>query len=199
VPPGQYSVRMTFGASPLTGKLLVEDDPRVTLTPEDRAIRTQAITELLNMTRESDAAQRQFTALRTAVTSLRDSWKRPGAPPVPAEAGKALDDLEKKMEAIEKTTVPDLAAGTPSAEFTPPPIAQRISRLMTAIDSYAFKPTDDQLAELTQLRAEMPQVNARISQIVAEDLPAFNKAINASGVPILSIAEEAPQPQRRRQ
>jgi hypothetical protein len=200
VPAGEYTVRMSLGPSQMTKKIQVEDDLRVTLTPADRELRTQTITELFNLTKEADSAERQFTALRTSIAGLRETWNRPGAPSVPAAAAKALDELEKKMDAIEKTSAPDLAAGTPLAVYSSPPVSQRLSRLMTAIDNYALKPTDDQLTELKQLRAEMPEVNSKITQLMEEDLPRTNQLISGAGVPFLSISgQSAGRGQRRRQ
>jgi hypothetical protein len=53
---------------------------------------------------------------------------------------------------------------------------------------------------LKQLRAEMPEVNAKIKQLIAEDLPTANKAISEAGAPFLSISDQTARPaQRRRQ
>ena len=69
---------------------------------------------------------------------------------------------------------------------------------MTAIDGYALKPTADQLAELKQLRAEMPEVNAKIKQLIEEDLPKTNQLISGAGVPFLSISEQSEGAAQRR-
>jgi photosystem II stability/assembly factor-like uncharacterized protein len=192
VPPGEYTVRLSLGASQMTRKVLVEDDARVTLTPEDRELRTQTVTELFNLSKEANDAQQQFTALQTAIANLRESWKQPGAPAVPAAATKALDDLQAKMEAIEKTPKHDLPEGSSTDEYTPLPVAQRITQLMTTVDEYALRPANDQVAELKKLQAELPGVNVKIKQLIDEDLPAANKAIDAAGMPFLSI-KTAPQ------
>src|SRR5580692_1220619 len=71
VEPGEYTVRIALDASQVTGKVMVEQDLRVNMTPEERSQRRQAITELFEMAKGADAAQRQFIALRTAVTDLR--------------------------------------------------------------------------------------------------------------------------------
>lgn len=198
-PPGEYSVRLTVAGAAQPKKVLVEDDVRVTLTPEDRAERTKAITELFDMAKESETAQRQFTALRTAAGALRETWKR-SASAIPETATKALDNLDQKMEAIEKTPEPDLAAGSTSAHYAPPPVAQRISRLLTSIDGYAMKPTADQMAEIAELRAEMAVVDGQIKKLIAEDLPKANKIIDEAGVPFLSISDRpAAATGRRRQ
>jgi photosystem II stability/assembly factor-like uncharacterized protein len=195
-PPGEYTVRLSLGTTQLTKKVVVEDDLRVTLSPADRAIRTQTITELFNLSKEADGPQREFTSLRTAITNLRAAWKNSGD--VPPAATKALDDLEAKMDAVEKTPEADLTAGTPLAQYTAPPVSQRITRLMGAVDGYALKPTADQLAELKQLQAELPGVNAKIRQVIDVDLPAANKAIDAAGIPALSITGQTAGPAQRR-
>ncbi len=197
VPPGEYTVRLSLGTAQLSKKVVVEDDLRVTLSPADRAVRTQTITELFNLSKEADGPQREFTTLRTAITNLRAAWKTSGN--VSAAATKALDDLEAKMDAVEKTPEADLTAGTPLAQYTAPPVSQRITRLMGAVDGYALKPTGDQLAELKQLQAELPGVNAKIRQVIDVDLPVANKAIDAAGIPALSITgQPAGAAQRRR-
>jgi photosystem II stability/assembly factor-like uncharacterized protein len=71
VEPGEYTVRVALGSSQVTKNVLVEQDLRVNLTPQQSTERRRAITELFEMAKESDASQRQFTALRTALTDLK--------------------------------------------------------------------------------------------------------------------------------
>lgn len=189
VPPGEYTARLSYGTTQMTKKVQVEDDARVTLTPAERALRTQTVMALYDLSKEANAAQRQFMELRGAVANLRKSWTEPGATAVPAAATNALDNLEAKMEAIEKTPKPDLAAGTPLEKYTPPPVSQRIAQLMTAVDAYALQPTAEQVTELKLLQTEAADVNAQIKKLIDDDLPAANKAIRAAGAPYLSLSE----------
>jgi hypothetical protein len=197
VAPGVYTARLSLGASQMTTKIEVEDDARVTLTPEGRAARTEALTELFNLSKQASAAQGQFTGLRASIETLRASWKQQGTS-VPPAARAALDDLEKKMNVIEKPVSPDFAAGTPLAKYSPGPVSDRISQLMSAIDGYAYRPTSDQLKELEELKTELPPVNAKIKELIDVDLPATNKEINAAGVPALSVEQSGVRNQRGR-
>jgi formiminotetrahydrofolate cyclodeaminase len=132
------------------------------------------------MAKEADASQRQFTALRTALTDVRR---------LPENVQKALDDLKKKMDSIEKTPA---GRGGGTGAYVPAPVSQRISTLLNSIDGYAFAPTRVQLAEIPRLRTEMADVDARIKKLIDEDLPALNKLMNEAGVPHISIADQAP-------
>jgi len=174
----------------VTKTVVVEQDLRVSMTPEERTQRRQAITELFEMARGADAVRRQFTALRTAVADLRETWRRQGAPLIPDSIQKALDDLDKKMSAIEKT--PPGRGGGPPGEYIPPPVSQRITTLLNAIDGYAFPPTGEQLAEIPRLRLEMTDTDAKIKQLIDEDLPRLNKLMNDAGVPHMSVADQTP-------
>jgi photosystem II stability/assembly factor-like uncharacterized protein len=188
VEPGEYTVRIALDASQVTGKVMVEQDLRVNMTPEERSQRRQAITELFEMAKGADAAQRQFIALRTAVTDLRETWRRSGAAHIPDSVQKAVDDLDRKMSAIEKP--PPGRGGGPPGEYIPPPVLQRITTLLNAIDGYAFPPTSGQLAEIPRLRLEMTDADARIKQLIDEDLPTVNKSMNDAGVPHISVTEQ---------
>lgn len=186
VEPGEYQIRLALGASQATRIIAVERDLRVKLTAEEQTGRSRAITELFEMAKAADAAERQIVALRTAVGNLREAWRQPDSPRIPDTLQKAVDDLEKKMNAIEKA--PAGRGGGIPGEYTPAPVSQRITTLLNAIDGYAFPPTSGQLAEIPRLRSEMADVDGKIRQLIDEDLPRLNKSMNDAGVPHLSVA-----------
>jgi hypothetical protein len=186
VEPGEYQVRLALGASEARREVAVEQDLRVKLTSEEQTERSRAITELFEMAKTADTAERQIAALRTAVANLRQAWKQPDSPRVPDTVQKAVDDLEKKMNAIEKA--PAGRGGGMPGEYIPPPVSQRIATLLNAIDGYAFPATSGQLAEIPRLRREMADVGGKIRQLIDEDLPKLNKSMNDAGVPHLSVA-----------
>jgi hypothetical protein len=168
----------------------VEDDARINLTTDDRNTRTNALKKLYQMAKESNTSERQFAAVHTAVTEVQNAWKKPGSATVPDGVKKAVDEFTKKMDAIERTPEPDVAAGSVSAHYVPPPISQRINRLMSAVDGYALKPTADQRAEMDELEKEMLDTDAKMKQLIEDDLPRLNKLISNSGVPFIAPTVE---------
>ena len=73
-------MKIAVGTNTQSQKIVVEEDPRIKMSPGDAAKRSQAITELYDLAKQADESRRKFTAIQTAVTGLRDGWKKPGAP-----------------------------------------------------------------------------------------------------------------------
>jgi hypothetical protein len=58
------------------------------------------------------------------------------------------------------------------------------------IGRLCLPPTHGQLAEIPRLRTEMTDVDARIRQLIDEDLPSLNKLMSDAGVPHISISDQ---------
>ena len=130
--------------------VVVEDDPRLQVSPEDRIRRRTALDTLSTLARDADSARRRAVAMNTALTTLTDSWKLPNAPPVPDAVKKAAEDLLAKVKstaALFETPAPHGGRGGangtagPPPPYTPPPVTQKISRLINAIDGFSGPPT----------------------------------------------------------
>ena len=125
--------------------MVVEEDPRITISADDRAARRNALSQLSQMAGPATLAQRSMTALRTSINTLVEGWKRPGAQKPPDNVQKAAEDLLKKVEeACKKVATPQqcgerptegLGAAGPPLVFTEPPIPARITQLLGAIES----------------------------------------------------------------
>jgi len=97
VDPGEYTVAIAAVGKTESKTVAVEEDPRVTMSAEDRAKRRQALTKLYGLTREADGGRRKIVALQTSLTTLTDGWKRPNTPKVPDDVKKAADALLAKV------------------------------------------------------------------------------------------------------
>src|SRR5205807_2724528 len=123
-----------------TKTVTIEDDPRLSVSSDDRTKRRTAITKLYTMTKQAEEGRRKVVAMNTAVSGLIDSWKRPGVPAVPDPIKKAADDTLVKIKAVLPTFESANqggrggGAGAPPP-YTPPPVNQKISRLLGVIDS----------------------------------------------------------------
>ncbi|HEV1283849.1 MAG TPA: hypothetical protein VNU44_01000 [Bryobacteraceae bacterium] len=196
VDPGSYVVTVSAAGKTDSKPFTIEEDPRVQVTDDDRAKRRRALTTLSGMTRDADAARRKIVGMNTALTNLTDSWKSPNAPPVPDAVKKAAEDLMAKVKPALATFEAPAGGGRgggagPGGPFVPPPVTQKIARLMTTIDGYSAAPTSRQMADLneasTQLQAGIAEVNR-----LWDEVPKLNKAMQDAGVPYFAVTLAGP-------
>ncbi len=192
VDPGDYNVTVTVAGKSDSHTVKVEEDPRVQFSAEDRTKRRKAVETLIAMTKDADAGRRKAVAMTTALTNLTDSWKLPNAPQVPDAVRKAVDDLSaraKKVAAQFESPGGGRGfgggAGRPP-EYTPPPVTQKLARLMSSVDGYSAAPTTRQMNDLAecsaQLKKGLDEVNA-----LWDEVPKLNKLLSDSGVQYFKV------------
>ncbi len=190
VDPGEYTIEVAVAGKNESKAVAVEDDPRVTMSAEERGQRRQALTKLYTMAREADEGRRKIIAIRTSLTSLTDGWKRPGAAKVPDEVKKAADELLVKLKEVigtfEVERTGQLGGAGPPLKYTPPPVNQKIGRLMASIDNYSGPPTARQLEDINQASAELEPAIAAVKKLADEDVPRLNKLMADAGVPYVT-------------
>jgi len=193
-------VTVTAAGKTETKTVKVEEDPRVTMSAEDRAQRRAALTKLYALAKEGDGGRLKIVAMRTSLTALTDSWKRSGAPQVPESVKKAADELLAKVKDVgaqfEVERDGQLGGAGPPLKYTPPPVPQKINRLMGSIDSYTGPPTARQMAEIEECSAELQPALAAVKKLTDEDVPRFNKMMVDAGVPYVTADAPAPAPGR---
>ena len=197
VDPGEYTVTIAVAGKNQTKTVVVEEDPRITMTAEDRAKRREALTKLYAMAKEAESGRRRIVALRTSLTTLTDGWKKPGAPQAPDNVKKSADELLVKVKEVGSTFEVErdgqLGGAGPPLKYTPPPLNQKIGRLMNGIDSYSAAPTERQMADVEATSQELQPALAAVKQLVDEDLPKLNKMMAEAGIPYVT-ADTGPTP-----
>jgi photosystem II stability/assembly factor-like uncharacterized protein len=196
VDPGEYTIAISAAAKNETKTVVVEEDPRITLSAEDRTKRREALTKLYGMARQAEDGRKKIVALRTSLTTLTDSWKRPGARQVPDNVKKAADDLLAKVKEVvgifEFERQGQLGGAGPPLAYTPPPVNQKIGRLMGAIDGYSAAPTARQLADVQDASVELEPALGIVKKLTDDDLPRLNKLMAEAGVPYVTAETGAP-------
>jgi photosystem II stability/assembly factor-like uncharacterized protein len=190
VDPGEYNVAIAAAGKNETKTVAVEEDPRITLSAADRAKRRQALTKLYGMAREAETGRRRIVAMRTSLTTLTDAWKRPGAQQPPEPVKKAAEDLLARVKEVAGLFEVDRQGGLgfagPPLTYTPPPVNQKLGRLMGAIDGYAAAPTERQFTDIDQASAELAPALVSVNKLANEDVPRLNKMMADAGVPYVS-------------
>lgn len=197
VEPGEYTVKVAVGKTEQSTKVVVAEDPRIEISPEDQAARRQALNQLAQMAQRGAAARRSITGLHTA---LKDYKKTK----LPENIQKAAEDLLKKVDGacLKLGTpvqcgqpAPGLGWAGPPVVYTPPPVTQRITQLLGGIENYAAAPTAWQLEQIKVLQAMLSESAAAAQAITKTDLESLNKMMREANVPYIAV----PVPARERQ
>ncbi len=196
VDPGEYTVKITAGKNEATKTVVVEEDPRLTITAADRAAKRDALSKLTPMVRTAVIGQRGIQALRTAVEAARTSWNRtgPGAPAIPDNVKKAAEDFMKKIDEQYPKWAQLPAQGVALGAAGPPlverlvPIPQRIQQLSGAIEGYSAAPTAWQIEQISILKKALDEMEPGAKKLLEVDLPALNKLMNEAGIPHINVA-----------
>jgi photosystem II stability/assembly factor-like uncharacterized protein len=193
VDPGEYTVALTVAGKTETKTVTVQDDPRLNIAPDDRTKRRTAITRLFTMTRQAEEGRRKIVAMNTAVTALTDSWKRPAAPTVPDTVKKAADESLTRIKAVLSTFEAPAGGGRGAGggagappPYTPPPVNQKISRLMGVIDNYSGPPTSRQLADIEECAVQLQKGLDELAKLDGE-VPKLNKLMQDAGVQYFTV------------
>lgn len=198
VEPGNYTVKVTYQGKELSKPLVVNEDPRVQISPEDRAARRKALDELSQMIGPAFTGQRQIQALRTAVDNEIQSWRRQGGARPPENVRKAAEDFLKKIDEVypKFATRPrqeQQGSAGPPLTYTPPPLPNRLGQLAGAIEGWTAAPSTSQLELMKLISSQLEEAQAALKKLVDEDLPALNKLMNEAGVQHIRV----PQPGAR--
>jgi len=200
VDPGEYVITIAAAGKTDSKTFTVEEDPRVQFSPDDRAKRRQTLTTLTQMTHDADVARRRIMGINTALTNLTDSWKQPNAPAVPDNVKKAAEDLLAKVKPVlAMFESPNGGrgggggAGPAAGPFVPPPVTQKIARLMTAIDNYTAAPTSRQMADVKDFSAQLQTGIAEVNRLW-DEVPKLNKQMADAGVPYFAVTPSTAPP-----
>src|SRR6202790_3893049 len=104
VEPGKYTIKIKSGKNEASQEVVVEDDPRIQLSPEDREARHAAIDQLYAMAKTASKDRKTMQGLKDALNAARGQWKsdagKPDLPKVPEDIQKAADELQKKVDKV---------------------------------------------------------------------------------------------------
>jgi photosystem II stability/assembly factor-like uncharacterized protein len=200
VDPGKYAVKIKAGAKEATQEVVVEDDPRVQISAEDRTAKHAAVDQLYALAKAADKDRRTIEGVKDALNAARGQWKsdanKPNAPKIPDDIQKAADELQKKVDALAEKYVRErggLGNAGPPLVWKPDPLPEQVQGLLQDLDGFAAAPGPQQKEKIAELGPLMSDASAQVKKIVEEDLAALNKKMNDAGVPHI-----VPKPPERR-
>ena len=192
VEPGTYTVKVTVGEKESSTKTaVVEEDPRISISAQDRRARRDAINQLTQMVGRATRGQRRIAALRTALDQAIQSWKRPGAPAISDEIKKVAGELFKKVDEVSRKF--QRPRGVPRDPSAPAPLTQSIGRLFGSLEGYTAAPLPADLEEMATLETKLAAALAEVRLLMIGELQKLNKMMNDAGVPHITAGGRRPR------
>jgi hypothetical protein len=164
--PGEYRATLVVnGKDAGSTAVTVRGDPEITISDADRKARFEALTELHalhgRLSKAVEVAKQMNDQQNGLKTALADSAK------VPASIRAAVDSLKKAMEPLR--TRLGLSTGDPFT-FDPEMFRQNINfklgMLKSPIMGATMRPTETQMRQLDDLRAEIPALVNEVNALV---------------------------------
>ncbi len=190
VEPGKYTIKIKAGSREGTQEVVVEDDPRLQISPADRAARSEAIQELYGMAKTADKDRKTIEGIKDGLKAAREQWKKDAdkadAPKIPADIQKAAEELQKNVDAVAEKYAREqqgLGNAGPPFEWKPEPLPQQVQGLLRELDGFWEAPGGQQKEKLAELTPLVNDASAKVKKIAEEDLPALNKKMNDAGIP----------------
>jgi hypothetical protein len=169
---------------------VVEDDPHMQLSPEDRAARRAAMDQLYAMEKSAAKDRKTVQGLKDALSAARAQWKadagKPDVPKIPEDIQKAAEELQKKVDKVAEKYIREregLGNAGPPFEWKPEPLPNQVQGLLQDLDGFAAAPGGQQKEKLAELGPLVSDASAQVKKLVDEDLPALNKKMNDAGIP----------------
>ena len=192
VEPGNFTFKVTIGDKVVSKPVVVEEDPRLKVSPADRQVRWEAVMRCYKLSGEVSSVSQTIRKLHSALSTALQEWNRPDAPEIPGELKQMAQDLLKKVSDLNEhyASGPRLWMGSssPQLDWRPPTIPRRLSRLARSIEEYTAVPTLSQKVELESVSSFFQETRAAIEKLIEEDLPELNRRLNQAGVLFIRIS-----------
>jgi len=192
VEPGTYSIKVSIGQKQMSKPAVVEEDPRIKISPPDREARRQAMMRAYDLSGRAAQSSRTIGGLRSSLAAALEEWKQPNAPKVPEAARKDAEELLKKVDTLQERYVPPprrrTAFSSSYLTWRPPTIMQSLPRLSVSLEGCTAVPTQSQMEELEAISRLINETVAATEKLTAVDLTELNRKLNQAGLPPIRIS-----------
>jgi photosystem II stability/assembly factor-like uncharacterized protein len=183
--PGEYLVKLIVDGKEKTGTVIVEEDPRIRISPADADERLKTMLAINKLQKSGDQAQRVLESLRSQLSSLHDNLKKQSNAPEAVIA--AVSGLMQEVSGLRNQLSPQPrgpnqqeAAGPPDPAMTAA-VMTRLNRLFGELDSYTESPSVRQKESLQKYAALLNAHIERVNKIITQSVPNLNKQITENG------------------
>jgi photosystem II stability/assembly factor-like uncharacterized protein len=185
VMPGKYTVAMALRVNGVTTPVAGSQSFNVTV--EGREKMSEAELQALSDFQKKVAALQRSVGAATATSNevkTRIGLLKRSAAEAPVDNAKLVAQAEAFDNEID-AIINALRGGRENTETPPPSITSRVGYVAERIRLSTVRPSQTQLAQYELASSEFQPVLARLRKLVDTDLPAFEKALEAAGAPLV--------------
>jgi hypothetical protein len=180
--PGSYTVKVATAGKQATQTVVVEDDPRITVSDPVRREWYEAQLEAGRVWAKADAADKAVKSITKQLEELKASFDK--KKDTPEAVTKGVKDLLDKATPLARTLSSDTPMGFAGAPLAadPEPLLPRARSLGFGLAAFTGAPTPQQRMLIERTSRSVDEVAAAIKALQQTDVPALNKLIYESGI-----------------
>jgi hypothetical protein len=188
--PGAYQVRLTVGGKSQTQPLEVRKDPRLAATQADFEAQQALALQIRDKLTETNDAIVRIRSVRDQVATAADRAKAAGQG---QKVQDAAEGLKKKLTAVEEALYQTKNQSSQDPLNYPIRLNNKLAALGGAVAMGDGAPTAQAREVYRELSTHIDAELKTLKDVMATDLPAFNKLVSEEGVPAVSLPTTAPK------
>jgi photosystem II stability/assembly factor-like uncharacterized protein len=189
--PGSYQVKLTVDGKTLTDTFEVRKDPRVSTTQEEFQKQFDLLTKIRGKFSETSEAIISIRDIRKQVQDYASRLKdQTNSQPI-TDAAKSLS---AKLTAIEEELYQTKNQSNQDPLNYPIRLNNKLAALAGSISGADAQPTAQQVSVYEDLTSRINAQLEKLKQVMATDVPAFNKLARDQNVPAVWVKPAAGQP-----
>ncbi|MFN0119933.1 MAG: glycosyl hydrolase, partial [Blastocatellia bacterium] len=184
VAPGSFQVRMSVDGKTMTEKFELKKDPRIETTPEQFA---KQETLLLKIRDKLSDTHQAILDIRDARKQVNDTAARVKDHPNGKMVADAAKALAGKLTAIEEELYQTKNQSSQDPLNYPIRLNNKLAALAGSVGGSDNEPTAQALQVFEELNGRINAQLEKLKQVMATDLPAFNKAVRDADIPAVLV------------
>ena len=184
--PGTYQVRITVLGKSFTEPLEITADPRLAVSPADKAKRFDLLLKIRDEVTAMDDAIIQIRDLREQINAINKHLGSDPKEKAIADAGKALN---KKMTEVEEVLIQTKAKSGQDVLNFPVRLNNHLVALGGVVGSADTAPTQQSYEVFDMLSQDLNTQLAKWKEIVANNVPAYNNLVKQQDVPAIKVKQ----------
>jgi photosystem II stability/assembly factor-like uncharacterized protein len=187
VVPGTYTVQLIAAKDTLRQAFDVKLDPRVQTSQADLQEQLDLLLKIRDKLSETDEA---INTIRDVKKQTDDVSKRAQSLPSKPTIQDAVKTLNQKLSAVEEELIQVNIKSSQDALNFPIKLNNKLAGLASTVASADTRPTKQDFDVFDELSGKIDAQLAKYKEILATDLPAFNRLVREQDVPAVILKPE---------